>query len=344
MQTIRIVLPAALACLFAADAFAQDTIVTREGRRMRGVEIVGLTTEFATYKQGDQELQLAADKVAEITWADPPEAFGLGRAALRTGDFATAVNQFLEAAQKTEREPLKAEATYLAGEAMARAGASDPAKAADAAQMLADWLNNHPDGFRTPDAMLARGRALIAADQPQEAETILETLANDSLTKNWPLVWGALAKFEQARAQMKREQYASARTTFRAAISAAKAARDADTGNQELLSLEADANVGIGETWVSEKNFDDALRYYRDLAKTAENPAVRAAALAGEGEALLLRAETAGNQEGLGNAWRTKHEGNEGVHVYSEVLDAFRLHIFNHVERGKCCGGYDVGC
>jgi len=117
------------ACMLGATgARAQDAIndiiQTTQGARLRGVEVVETTSDTIKYKQGGTVSELPATRLLEITWSEPPEEFALGRAALRSGDFATAANMFTEAASKTKRDPLEQECRYQAGAALVR-GADD---------------------------------------------------------------------------------------------------------------------------------------------------------------------------------------------------------------------------
>lgn len=274
-----------------AQSKVQDVLLTRNGRRIRGVEVTSMTSSTIQYLHGNDALELPANLLAEVQWSEPPEGLAIGRAAERSGNFQAAADAFREAADATKRDPLKAECGFLSADALLRAAGSDQQKAAFASEKLTAWITAYPDGYRLPDATLALGRALLAAGKSEQAELTLKKLADDALARNWSPIWGARAKFVQARAQLARNDLGNARSSFRAAMSAAQSAATGDQPDPELVTLEAEASVGIGETMVKEGKFDDALTYFKDLARRATSDTVRAAARAGEGEALYLRAK-----------------------------------------------------
>lgn len=281
-----------------AQGKIQDVVLLKDGKRLRGVEVVEMTVDTVKYKRGDQELDLPANTLVGVRWSDPPEAFALALSAVRRGDFATAAEQYGNAARDAKREPLKLEARYLAAEAMLRVAGSDALKARQAVDALQSFLNDLPTHYRVPDAMLELGKAQRLSGDAAAASQTLRRLADDSLAKNWSPVWDARAKLELARALMVQGDFGNARATFRSAVSAADLAAGG-RHDAELTNLKAKAQVGEGTTFVRENKFDDALRFFANLAKAAETEETRAAARAGEGEALFLRAEAAGNTTGL---------------------------------------------
>jgi TolA-binding protein len=292
-----------------AQARIQDMLVTTGGRRIRGIEITEMSASTIKYARGGETLDFPAISVAEVVWSDPPQAFLLGRSAARTGKFQDAANAFKEAADATKREVLKAEALYLEADALLRAAGSDQQKASFAADKLTVWINTYPTGYRLPDASLALGRATLAAGKPEQAELTFKKLASDALANNWGAVWSARAKFEEARALLAKGDLGNARSSFRQAQQSAQQA-GGDAPSPELLTLMAEASVGVGETMVREGQFDEALRYFRDLNNRAPNAAVRAAAKAGEGEALYLRAKDSGDADALRAAQVALAEAN----------------------------------
>ncbi|MBK8974482.1 MAG: tetratricopeptide repeat protein [Planctomycetes bacterium] len=300
LLTVSLTLAAMLGVDAAATAQSEisDTVMTTTGRRFRGIEIVGLTDSKLTYKSGSEEKDIRASQVAEITWSEPPQAFALGRAAAAKGDFATAANQYEEAARASSRPVFQTECRYLAAQSLARGGRTDPGRAKKAAEELAAWLDQNADGFRRPDALLWRGRALVAAGMFAEAQTTFEQLADDSLSRGWLPVWNARAKLELAAALQAAGNFAGARSAYRAAVTAVRGAAG-DDPDAEFVQLEAQANVGVGESMVQEGNFEDALKYFRDLGSRGAAPALRAAARAGEGEALFLQSQKSGDGSAL---------------------------------------------
>ncbi len=279
-----------------------DVIQTTQGQRIRGVEVTATTSKTISYTKGEESSDLPATRLLDIVWSDPPEEYALARAALRNADFATAANMFTEAANKTKREPLEAECRYQAAAALVRGAGTDTAKSQEAVKSLNDWLAKWPDGYRAPDAQLMLGRAYVAAGDPAQAQTTFKKLSDDTLKNGWAPIWNARARFELARALLAAGDFDGARNAFRAASSAADTAAGQDGSSEEIVSLRADAAVGIGETMVREGKFEDALAYFQDLVHQAKSDAIRAAAKAGQGEALFLKAQKAGTVDGLREA------------------------------------------
>lgn len=273
-----------------AQGKVQDVLVTTTGRRIRGIEITEMTSTTVKYERGGDSLDMPANSVAEILWSEPPEPFLVGRSAARNGRFQDAATAFAEAVEATRREVLRVEAQFLEADSLLRVAGSDQQKASLAADKLTAWITANPDGFRLPDATLALGRALLASGKPDEAEQRFSALADDALAKNWSPIWGARAKFEEARALLAKGDLGNARGAFRSAQRSAQTI-GGQNPSPEILTLMAEASVGVGETMVKEGEFDKALLYFRDLASRAPNAAVKAAAKAGEGEARYLQAK-----------------------------------------------------
>ncbi len=279
----------------AQDA-PKDTISARDGRRLRAVEVLEATTSVVRYKQRNAAAEIPSTLVTEIEWDGAPAGYAQGIAFVRAGDFVSASNQFLEAAGQTSRAPLKIECEFLAADALARGAGKDATRAQEAVAKLEAWISANADGFRLADAMFSLGGAQVAAGQSAEAEATYKKLADEAVARGLSPIWGARAKLGQARAQIARGDFGNARSTFRSAISAAQSVPVEGRSDVEILQIEADALVGTGDSLVREGKFDDALSYFRDeVGKRATNAAIKAAARAGEGEAILLKANQSGN-------------------------------------------------
>lgn len=276
---------------------AKDTISTRDGRKLRGVEVTEALSTVVRYKRKSEQGELQSSMVTEIEWDGVPDSYSTALGALRAGNFAEAANQFLDAAGKVQRAPLKAECEFLAAEALARGAGKDAARAQEAAQRLEQWISANADGLRLPDAMLALGGAQTAAGSSEAAEGTFKKLGDEAIARGWSQIWTARAKIGLARAQLARGDFGNARSTFRSTIAAAQSLQSADHVDPEIVQIEAEALVGTGDSLVREGKFDDALNYFRDdVGRKATNPAIKAAARAGEGEAIFLKAQGAGNQ------------------------------------------------
>ena len=126
------VLGAALA-LPAQQKF-KDTILKKDGARLRSVEVVDMTWISIVYKKGTEQAEVPVAQFASVQWHEPPESFAGAMAAERRGDFDAAANLFAEAAKASERKVFQIEARFLSAQAMVRAaGDKDSARANDAA-------------------------------------------------------------------------------------------------------------------------------------------------------------------------------------------------------------------
>ncbi|MHC5062673.1 MAG: tetratricopeptide repeat protein [Planctomycetota bacterium] len=274
----------------SAQGKANDVILQKSGKRIRGVEVTEMSSSAIKFQRGTTAEEIPASDFARVQWDEPPESFMLAEGAVKRGDFATAANLYGETAKNTARPALKLESQFLAADALARSSGGDPARAQAALDALAAYLSAAPDGYRAPDAMLQLGRTQVLAGKASEAETNLAKLETESSSKNWDPIWAVRAGLEKARAQLAQAKLNDARSTFRATVTAAEAlARQADSA--DLQDLIAEASVGEGETLVAEKKYDLAVQFFRNLLTGASNRSVSAAAQAGLGEALYLKAD-----------------------------------------------------
>jgi len=157
-----------LTCLITAGAAAsqskiKDVILQKSGQRIRGVEVVEMTSSTIKYRDGDEEKEILASALARVQWYEPPESFMLATAAVARGKFAEAANLYSEAIRGTERRALKQEAEFLAAEALVKSSGVDQVKATAAVKALNDYLTSTPDGYRLPDTLLLLGKAMVFA-------------------------------------------------------------------------------------------------------------------------------------------------------------------------------------
>lgn len=302
-------LPAAAAILLAATSLQaqkiNDTILRTNGQRERGVEVLEMTASSVRFSRGGSESTLPATEVIGIDWFSPPESFQLAESASKRGDYTNAANLYAEAANGSARDVFKAEAQFLAGQALVRAATTTPTMAAEAVKRLEAWRAAHADGYRLPDVLLELGRAQRLAGAADASAQTLTDLENTVLEKSLTQIWVARAKLEKARGLTAQQRVAEARTAYR---SVANTVRNMDTSGSGPMATEAQeiataATVGEGETFITEGEFQRALDYFNQLTRDSAQPgAVQAAAWAGVGQALFLKAEAAGNTEGLRQA------------------------------------------
>ena len=237
----------------------------KDGTRIRGVEVTAMTKESVAYKKGASEDKVPASKVAAVKWDGAPDLFGEAQAKESQGAYGEAANLYIEAATKTERQPLVLEARFFGARAALAGAGGDQAKATAAGTALQSYLNDAPDGFYVPNARLLIGRSLRLQGKAEEATTALKALEDAVLTEGWGLAWDARAKFERARALLALGQAGSARTAYQSVVSAVDAARGGGDDDPELLELKTLSLVGEGETYIADNKPDDALSFFPPL-------------------------------------------------------------------------------
>lgn len=301
-------------CLTALPAAAQgsisDTIVQKDGARLRGVEVTAMTKNAVTYKKGATESTVPASKVASVQWDGAPNMFGEAMAKENQGSYGEAADLYIESASKTDRVPLQLEAKFFGARAALADGGADAAKAAAAGTALQTYLSEAPDGFYVPNARLLIGRALRLQGKAAEAEAAMKQLEDAILTEGWGVAWDAHAKFERARALLAMGDGAKARAAYQEVISAVASARASGDNDPQLEELKTQSLVGEGDTYIADNKPADALRFFRRYSTESADvsPTVRAAALAGIGQALFLEAEAAADTTALREAQKVLAE------------------------------------
>ena len=284
-----------LALLAAPTALAQDKIKdnfsTKSGKKIRAVEITAMTATAIKYVRDGSEDELPSALLDEVEWFQPPEQLALAHAAMRKGEFDNAANLFEEAAGNAERAVLKAEAAFFAAQAVARSAADDANAAGTAVLKLESFLSENGDHYRAAEAQLELGRVQMISGDAQSAEQTLTELSSKVISQGLDQLWDIRAKYEIAEAQLAQDKFAEARTSFRRAKTAANTVVAAATGPvPEIKSYIARAVVGEGETFIREGKFDEGIRYF-DRFQKDKDLSIAAAAKAGKGESLFLKAE-----------------------------------------------------
>jgi TolA-binding protein len=290
-MTMRTLLPLLATLPLAALAPAQkinDVVLKKDGSRVRGVEITEFLLSGVRGKRGNDNFEVPGHTILAVEWSDPPEAFLTGRAALERGDFRTAAQLFGDV--QSSRPLVKADAEFFKIKAAVGAIGNDRAAAQTAAEHAKRWLANHPNHWRTPEALLLAGRAERLAGTASTAATTLRELDDRATREAFGAVWSARAKFELALTLLADGKAGEARTAFQTASSAADSALATPSADDvELKALKTMARVGEGETFLAEKDYAKAESFFRTLVSSNE-PDLVAAGHAGEGEAIFLAA------------------------------------------------------
>jgi len=283
----------------------KDTILTTGGQRIRGVEVTAMTKTAVTYKKGGNEETIESKMVSSIEWDQVPTRFTEALAQEAEGKFEDAANYFQEAVSKTARTPLKLEMRFRAARAaLAGAGAGlDGEKAKSAADALESYIEDAPDGFYARHAQLLIARSLRLQGRASEADAALQAMESTAGSENWGIVWEARIRFERARCLLALGKASDARSAYRRVVTAVDAVLGRNGTDLELLALKTQSLVGEGETYIAENNQDQALTFFRKYTSApapGASTVLQAAALAGEAEALFLKAS--GDSTGLREA------------------------------------------
>lgn len=302
MRILPLLLPVAL-LLPATTATAQkinDVVLKKDGARVRGVEITDFLLSGVRGKRGSDDFELPAHLVKDIEWSDLPEEFLAGKGAMGRGDFAAAA-QFFGAVQ-SDRPLVKTDAEFFKVKAAIADIGADKASAALAASEMKQWVASNASHWRTPEALLLQGRAERLAGTAGAATTTLKDLDDRAIRDGFGTVWSARAKYELALTLVADGKSGAARTAFKSAGTAANTALNTgETDKGELQNLKTLARVGEGETYLIDKDFKKAESFFKSLANDP-SPALKAAAAAGEGEAIFLGAIAADNANDLRRA------------------------------------------
>lgn len=275
----------------APAALAQgDVVVQTDGSRVRDLQITATGSKEITAETENGPRNFPIRSFREIVWGSMPEAFDLGEAAERAGDFSLAAIKFEEALGAIDREVVRPDVQFLALRSRVRSLQGDANAAGSVADDINSWLGSNPDHYRTPDAMFWRGQALRAAGEAAAAASLFDQLEKDALSNGWQPIWSARAKLEQGLAETAAGNHAQSRATLRAALSAAESVNDPSFA-QEIASLQTNATSAIGESMIEEGDPDKALGFFRD-GSSNESAALSAARKAGEGQALYVQAVT----------------------------------------------------
>ncbi|MEM7204257.1 MAG: tetratricopeptide repeat protein [Planctomycetota bacterium] len=270
-----------------AQSPTKDSVYLTDGTRLR-VEVTAATVAQVTYNQDGAEATVEATRVARIDWHEPPDAYLLAQSQEQQGKFDEAANQYSEAADKSDRQPVREDAQFRAARAQALAGVGDVAKAAGAEKALRELLGATPESFHAREARLLLGRTLRDQDKAGDAVTHLAEMASTARTDAWGPMWEARIQLEHGASQLAAGDAGGARSAFESAVSLVEGQDD----NALAMGLHVRAIVGQGETWLVEGKAADALSFFRRYSGTGSGDAgaLRAAALTGEGQALLANA------------------------------------------------------
>ncbi len=285
--------------LFAAAAVATaDDIKFVDGRIEGKVEVVDETVEKVEYRrQGLRQNQTyPADKVAEVTYSDPPEDYAIAMENMENLVFEEAAKFFRTAAENSEgRKGLQAKCLFQAGEALRRAGQVEEALTA-----YADLVERQPDSRYAPLARLQRGITLMRAGDANRAQQALDKLKSEATAKGYGQRWVFEADL-QLLILGEAGNPAAAREAYERLVTQTEVS---------FPTVANQAKLRIGRVLIASKEFDKARQYFQALLdnRSASSREVVAGAFNGLGAALC-------NKPGA-----TEQDLKKGLYSYLRVI------------------------
>jgi tetratricopeptide (TPR) repeat protein len=254
----------ALAFATPAAGKTKDKLIFVDGRVQ---EVDGIIEEGLSQVRVRGGQAVDARMVLTIVHADAPAAFSNGEAALRAGQFQTAVERF-EASMSGGPAWVTAWATVGAGEALSRAAvAGDGAAGPRAVSNFQRFLDANADHFLEPRALRGLGEAQRASGQLDDARATFERLADRKYGDYWE-IWGKVGLGEVLLA---RKDYTEALKQLGAAIQIAK-------GREGFGEILGTANAAKGQTYMAKGDYDQAIAFYEQLARGGEGTSAQSAA------------------------------------------------------------------
>ncbi len=258
----------------AESAAAMATLVLDDGRTRDNVEV--REEKFAAIKFRDRGRndEVAGEKVVEIRYQGAPPTFMAGQSQLRGGAFDRAVQSFTSARNgAADGSWLWFHATYWLGEAQRKNG--NPTEAMAEYQRV---LEKGADHWLAPAAIYGLGRAQTDAARYPNAVTTFKRLDT-----GFGEAWGFKGKVGEADALFAQKQYAPARGAY----------ETAERGASRFPAIRRQAQVGIGNCYVADKRYDDAVRYFEGIINQSGgvDPEVGGGAWVGIGDCRFAQAK-----------------------------------------------------
>ncbi|HET6202809.1 MAG TPA: tetratricopeptide repeat protein [Planctomycetota bacterium] len=281
------VLPLSLAAALAASLGSasgssldrRDVIVTSDGRRLAVDEVLADALPEVRYRLQGSERTIPASAVLRIEYRDEPPAL---RQAREKRDPQASHRALAIAREAKGVRPWLAEAVDFESAGVLEAwGAAEPGRTEEAAAAYRAFAETYPSSRRFPAALLGRARCLETLLRFDDALALfdelgprLETLGEEA---------GLELSFERAQVLLAAGRAPEAREALRALEG-----RIARLPLGSPPSLLARVRVAEGDGLLAEGSSAEALAHYRRLLAEADGDfELRAAARAGEGEALL---------------------------------------------------------
>lgn len=267
----------------AAAAVEKVTIVTTGGKKIEGAQIQ--EDKFASIKykpsRGPEEA-IKGEEGAEIRFESAHPGLLSGLSQMNAGLYERAVKSFTAARNAAKDGTLqKVHASFWLGEALRHLGKDEATKAA-----LDEYARVPVDSWLAPRALYGLGLAQAAAGKQAEALASFK-----KLDTGYGERWRLQGKLGEGNALLALKKAGDARQAFEIANSGA-------TGRQPDLAREA--QVGIGQAYVLDKRYDDAVKFFdRLLGERGVDAESGGGAWAGKGDCRYAQALEKGNNKDL---------------------------------------------
>lgn len=273
----------------AADAAEKVTIVLTSGRQNEGCEIKDLKFAAIKYRpsRGPEE-SVKGEDVADILFDDPNPHYASGLSQLNAGLYDRAVKSFTAARNAAKDDSLlKVFAAYYLGDALRHAAVGDPEKSTELYKAACEEFGRVPaDHWLAPRAAYGLGLALAGSGKQSEALASFKKLDSGFGDR-----WRYQGKLGEGTAYLALKKAGDARQAFEIANSGA---------SSRYPELAREAQVGIGQAYVLDKRYDDAVKFFdRILEQRGVDAESGGGAWAGKGDCRYAQAQEKGNSKEL---------------------------------------------
>jgi TolA-binding protein len=255
------------------------TLVLDGGRLREDVEVREEKWAKVKFKdKAGKTEELEGEKILEMRLRSPAQLLS-GQSAFRGGVFDRAVQSFTAVRNgAAEGSSVWAHATYWLGESQRMAG--NATECVTEQKKLLDKLADH---YLAPAALLSLGKAQAASGQADQGTTTLQ-----KLSQGYGDLWQLKGKLAEAETLLEAKKYSPARGAFEVV----------QQGAARHPTIRSAAQVGIGQCYVGDKRYDDAVKFFEGIIGSQSNDAeVAGGAWTGIGDCRYEQAKASNNDQ-----------------------------------------------
>lgn len=254
----------------------KDTIILVGGKSIKDVTVGSETFAEVKYRQGSSNKTMDGKKILEIIHGNAPRAYKAGDGQRKGGQYAKAINYYKKALSTPKIKPwVKVYANFYIGECYRL---SDKGSEGVPFYKKAAAEKDH---LLYPRALIGLAQALAAKRSWSEASSQLKKVTGGSYG-----IWRPRADYALGQILLAQGKMSDARRAF------AAVKNNTDDRNMAVAGM-----VGEGQTYVAEKNYSRAIKFFRDILSKSDVPReVMAGAWAGIGDCEM--AQASGDKKG----------------------------------------------